>query len=337
MEPFSPANLLTWYYAYRREMPWRGHPDPYAVWVSEVMLQQTQVETVRPYFTRFLQAFPTLPALAAATDDALLKAWEGLGYYSRARNLRKAAQILTSNGGQLPQQADALEALPGIGPYTAAAIASICFGERVPVVDGNVIRVFARHNALPDDFSKMPSRKALATWLHPFITQPNVPPADFNQAMMELGALVCTPRHPTCSACPLKRSCQAYAENRVADFPHAAAKKTLPTRREKVALAFGPNGEVLLQRQSGGRLLAGLWALPTCSACPFITGHGRKVHTFRQDFTHFHLRLTIYRYPKQSPTPLPPNFCWAVSPVDLPLTTATRKILAALNCLHLES
>lgn len=334
MKPFSPADLLAWYYAHRREMPWRGHPDPYAVWVSEVMLQQTQVETVRPYFTRFLQAFPTVSALAAATDDALLKAWEGLGYYSRARNLRKAAQMLAANGGQLPHQAAALEALPGIGPYTAAAIASICFGERVPVVDGNVIRVFARHNALPDDFSKMPPRKALAAWLSPFIALPDVPPADFNQAMMELGALVCTPRHPACAICPLRCSCHAHAENRVADFPRAAAKKPLPTRHEKVALAFGPSGEVLLQRQSGGRLLAGLWALPACIDCPFITGRGRKVHTFRQDFTHFHLQLTIYRYPRQPLTALPANFCWAPSPAALPLTTATRKVLAALNCLH---
>ncbi|MBR5587530.1 MAG: A/G-specific adenine glycosylase [Kiritimatiellae bacterium] len=152
--------LLAWYHREKREMPWRGHPNAYAVWISEIMLQQTQVDTVRPYFHRFLEAFPTIADLAAAADEPLLKAWEGLGYYTRVRNLRKAAQQLMATAeGQLPRTAEALKQLPGIGSYTAAAIASICFNEAVPVVDGNVARVFARRNLLTDDFSKEPNRR----------------------------------------------------------------------------------------------------------------------------------------------------------------------------------
>ena len=326
----SFAALLAWYRANQREMPWRGHPDPYAVWVSEMMLQQTQVETVRPYFARFLAAFPTIAALAAAEDEPLLKAWEGLGYYARVRNLRKAARLLVSDhAGTLPRTAAELQKLPGIGPYSAAAIASICFGEAVPVVDGNVIRVFARHNALPDDFSAQAPRRALAAWLTPFI-QASGSPADFNQAMMELGALLCTPHRPNCAACPLRNTCRAAAEGTPLDFPRPSPKKPLPTRREKVLLLRNTEGALLLARHPGERLLAGFWELPQLDALPFpLPAKPRRHSTYRQTFTHFHLQQTVYAVPPVPPVSLPDRFTWAPEPSALPLTTATRKILAA--------
>ena len=325
------AALLAWYRANKREMPWRGHPDPYAVWVSEIMLQQTQVETVRPYFARFLAAFPTLAALAAAEDDPLLKAWEGLGYYSRVRNLRKAAQlVMAEHGGSLPRSAAALEKLPGIGPYTAAAIASICFGEAAPVVDGNVIRVFARHNLLPDDFSALAPRRALAVWLTPLIVASGAS-GDFNQAMMELGALVCSPHRPQCAICPLRHSCRAAAEGRQSDFPRPSPKKPLPTRREQVLLLRNTEGALLLCRHPGTRLLAGFWELPALEALPFPLGvRPRALPTpYRQSFTHFHLIQRVYVAPPLPPIALPEGYCWAADPAALPLTTAARKVIAA--------
>ena len=229
MEPWV-SDLLAWYRSRERPMPWRGHPDPYAVWVSEIMLQQTQVETVRPYFTRFLAAFPDIPALAAAEDEPLLKAWEGLGYYTRVRNLRKAAQLLMAEHvGTLPRTVEGLRALPGVGDYTAAAIASICFGLPVPVVDGNVARVFARRNLLDGDFHKPAPRRTLADWLTPHIIASG-DPAAFNQAMMDLGAQVCTPRNPRCDDCPLRPTCQAAEQGRQADFPAPPPAKALPRR-----------------------------------------------------------------------------------------------------------
>lgn len=311
-------------------MPWRGHPDPYAVWVSEIMLQQTQVDTVRPYFARFLEAFPTIAALAAAEDAPLLKAWEGLGYYTRVRNLRKAAQaVMTAHGGALPRTAEALRTLPGIGAYTAAAIASICFGEPVPVVDGNVARVFARRNALPDDFKKEPPRRALAAWLTPHIAASGAP-SDFNQAMMELGALVCTPHRPACLLCPLRPECRAAAEGRQEDFPVAPARKALPERKGRVVVVRDAQGRLLLKRHSGERLLEGFWELPERDRLPFAVGKTRRLGTYRQTFSHFRITLSVHRAPTlETPPALPEDCVWCADPASLPLTTATRKILAA--------
>ena len=321
--------LLAWYQTARREMPWRGHPDAYAVWVSEIMLQQTQVNTVRPYFERFLATFPDIPTLAAATDDALLKAWEGLGYYTRVRNLRKAAQQLVAEAdAQLPRTAAALKQLPGIGAYTAAAIASICFGEAEPVVDGNVARVFARRNRLTEDFSKEPNRRKLADWLRPFI-QAVDSPGDFNQAMMELGALICTPRNPTCEACPLRQECQAAETQTQSNYPVIPAKKALPERTREVCLLKNADGALLLARHEGERLLDGFWELPARDAPPFPLRRAKLCHTHRQTFTHFRQILRVYtaQIPIDLPE-LPANFCWSLAPDTLPLTTATRQILS---------
>lgn len=326
-----PQNLLLWYQTARREMPWRGHTDPYAVWVSEIMLQQTQVNTVRPYFERFLKTFPDIRTLAAAPDDILLKAWEGLGYYTRVRNLRKAAQVLVqTNDAQLPTSAQALKALPGIGAYTAAAIASICFNEPEPVVDGNVARVFARHNLLTDDFTKEPNRRKLADWLRPFICKAPIP-GDFNQAMMELGALVCTPKNPQCEVCPLRTTCQAEKAGTQKDFPVMPVRKSLPERERDVLFIQNNKGHLLLARHTGERLLDGFWELPSKEALPFRITAPRPCLTHRQTFTHFKQTLHILQVDiVPTDVPLPDNFIWAETPEALPLTTATRQILATL-------
>ncbi len=327
------TNLLAWYRANQRVMPWRGHPDPYAVWVSEIMLQQTQVDTVRPYFTRFLETFPTLHALATATDEPLLKSWEGLGYYTRVRNLRKAAQkVVADYQGQLPQTAAELQTLPGIGAYTAAAIASIAFGEAIPVVDGNVARVFARHNQLDDDFKKEAPRRALAQWLTPHIIASHAP-ADFNQAMMELGALICTPRHPQCERCPLRTSCLSAQHGTQTGYPFIAPKKALPTRKRSVLLLYNTQGERLLAQHSGERLLAGFWELPEKKKVPFALKRLKRLGLYRQTFSHFHLQLTLYTAQPIDATTvtLPEQMVWAPPTTALPLTTATRKILAEYN------
>ncbi len=343
------GSLLRWYRANRRVMPWRGHPDPYAVWVSEIMLQQTQVNTVRPYFDRFMARFPTVAALAAATDDALLKQWEGLGYYTRARNLRKAAQqVLARHGGRLPQTPVELSELPGIGPYTAAAIASICFGVLEPVVDGNVARVFARVWLLSDDFSKSAPRAALVDRLRPLIAAADAA-GDFNQAMMELGALVCSPRAPHCEACPLHGACAAAATARQDDFPVRPARKAIPERHAAGAVLRDSRNRVLLIRRDDTGLLGGLWELPggECPQAPTLaavvqlvrrqTGlsatalepAGALTHTF----SHFRLRLSLYTASIRAARLAPAaraRLCWSPLPTDLPLTTATRRALAKL-------
>ena len=328
MEPWA-ADLLAWYRSRERPMPWRGHPDPYAVWVSEIMLQQTQVETVRPYFARFLAAFPTVADLAAADDEPLLKAWEGLGYYTRARNLRKAAQrLVAEHGGALPRTAEGLRALPGIGDYTAAAVASICFGEPVPVVDGNVARVFARRNLLGGDFRKPAPRRALADWLSPHIAASG-DPAAFNQAMMDLGAQVCTPRGPRCGVCPLRPGCRAAARGLQADFPAPPPAKALPERTGTALILCDAQGRLLLAKHPGERLLAGFWELPAPERLPFRV-RARRVGTYRQTFTHFRLTLDVRAAKPLADSPtLPEGLRWADDPAALPLTTATRKILAA--------
>ena len=229
--------LLAWYGRHRRALPWRDEPTAYRVWISEIMLQQTRVAAVRPYFVRFLERFPTLRALAAADQQDVLKAWEGLGYYSRARNLHKAAQQVVQAGGTIPGTSAKLARLPGIGPYTAAAIASIAFGEATPVVDGNVLRVVARHRGLRDDIAAMRTRDLVRASLLDAIALAG-DPSSFNQAMMELGALVCTPRSPRCGECPLAGDCRALAEDAVDVLPVKRKRKAVPHYEIAVGLVF---------------------------------------------------------------------------------------------------
>jgi A/G-specific adenine glycosylase len=258
--------LLDWYRANRRDLPWRRTRDPYAVWISEAMLQQTRVETVIPYWERFLARFPDVGALAEAEPDAVLGAWAGLGYYSRARNLQRAAQVVVAqHAGRLPDTAEALRELPGIGRYTAGAVASIAFDRPEPVVDGNVARVLVRLHAIRES----PKRPAVAARLWELAAElargPN--PGDLNQALMELGALVCTPRAPRCPSCPLRRRCAAQRAGDPETLP-VRVRKPAPRAVEAVAAAIIRRGRVLAVRRPPRGLLGGLWELPGGELAP---------------------------------------------------------------------
>lgn len=251
--------LLRWYDDNRRDLPWRAapgeRPDPYAVWVSEAMLQQTRVETVRPYFAKWLESFPNLETLAAAPEDSVLKAWEGLGYYSRARNLHRAVrEVVARYGGAVPADIDSFRALPGVGRYTAGAVASIAFGQEAPVVDGNVRRVFARmlDKAEPGDARLWRLAERMVVGERP---------GDLNQALMELGAIVCVPRSPRCDQCPVRTDCAALSAGTVDERPARRPPKRIPVERHGVAVVVRDGRVLLTKRPDGGRL-AGLWEFP---------------------------------------------------------------------------
>lgn len=253
--------LLAWYAAGARDLPWRRSRDPYAIWVSEIMLQQTQVETVRPYYERFLRRFPTVERLARARLDTVLKLWEGLGYYSRARNMHSAArQIVTRYDGQLPRTKDELLSLPGIGNYTAGAIASIAFGGREPVVDGNVTRVLCRLFRIRTEPSQNETRKQL--WQLAEALLPTKRVGDFNQALMELGSEVCLPRKPLCADCPLREVCQAKQHGEQALIPARKPRKSIPSYTVVVGVIYDRCGRVLIDKRKPEGLLGGLWEFP---------------------------------------------------------------------------
>ena len=254
-------DLVTWYLRTHRRLPWREGHDPYRVWVSEVMLQQTQVATVVGYYERWVKQFPNVASLAAADGADVLRAWEGLGYYSRARNLQRAArQIVAEHGGELPRSVNELRRLPGIGPYSAGAIASIAFGADEPVVDGNIIRVLTRAFGLGGDPKKAPLNGNLWKLARELI--PAGRAREFNQALMELGATCCTPRAPRCSGCPVARSCVALAEDRVLNFPESAPRPA-PTEVQRAAALIRRGQRVLVVRApEGAPRWAGMWQFP---------------------------------------------------------------------------
>ena len=300
------ANLEKWFAKVKRPMPWRRRPSPYACWLSEIMMQQTTYAAVLPYYERFLKKFPTVEKLAAAKEGEVLKQWEGLGYYARARNLLKAAKTLAK--GRWPRTSAEWAQVPGVGPYTAAALASVLSGERVPVVDGNVARVFARVWKLKDDFSKLPARAKLAARLQPEIEKCRVP-GDFNQAMMELGALVCTPKSPDCAKCPLASACTSRRDGTQDEFPVKAKKKELPVRKVTAVIVRDAKGRVLLVQNREGGLLKGLWELPTVEVAADVT----------QVFSHFKLEQGNLKTVRTDVE--------FRDPKKVPLTTATRKAL----------
>lgn len=254
--------LLKWYDSNRRKLPWREEPTPYRVWVSEIMLQQTRVEAVKPYFYRFMEELPDVGSLAEAQEDVLLKLWEGLGYYSRVRNLQKAAlQIMNEHGGQMPSDYESLKKLQGIGSYTAGAIASIAFGQAVPAVDGNVLRVISRLLADDGDISSPAVKKRVEEVLLPVM--PPDRPGDFNQALMELGATVCLPNGaPKCAECPWKELCSARLSATQSEYPKKSAKK--PRKIEKRTILVIKDGNcVAIRKRPAGGLLAGLYEFPS--------------------------------------------------------------------------
>ncbi len=255
------TDLLAWYDQHAAALPWRENKDAYRIWLSEIMLQQTQVETVIPYFARFLSAFPTVQALAAAPLDAVLKMWEGLGYYSRARNLHQAAQQVSQNhDGRFPQSVDDLLLLPGIGRYTAGAISSIAFGQAAPLLDGNVIRVFARLSDLDADVTQPAVKESLWKLAEEWLYRER--PGDYNQSLMELGRVVCKPRNPICAECPISQHCKAFANGTQSLRPVKKRKAAIPHYDVAAGMVWNEAGQVLIAQRPLEGLLGGLWEFP---------------------------------------------------------------------------
>lgn len=253
--------LLAWYDKNKRTLPWRSDPSPYHVWLSEIMLQQTRVEAVRGYYDRFLEKLPDIQALAQAPEEEYLKLWQGLGYYSRVRNMHRAAEIIVREyDGEMPHTAKQLQKLPGIGEYTAAAIASIAFGEKVPAVDGNLLRIFSRLSAYAENIRTSGARKAATEFWTDRMSEQR--PGDFNQALMDLGNAVCLPgKGPLCTECPLEDGCLAYREGKQAQFPVMPRKKARRVEDRTVFLIY--RGEhVAVRRRPDRGLLAGLYEFP---------------------------------------------------------------------------
>lgn len=297
--------LIEWYQKNARDLPWRKTKDAYAVWISEIMLQQTRVAAVIPYYEQFLRELPDVFALADVNDDRLHKLWEGLGYYSRAKNLKKAANEICSRfGGSMPQSYDALLTLPGIGEYTAGAIASIAFGEAVPAVDGNVLRVYARFFGESRDIRDLAFKKEVRAFLLPLV--PKEQPGAFNAALMELGATICLPNGtPKCGECPMREFCTALRENRTAELPVLSAKKARKMER-KTVFVLSQKGQLLGYRRPESGLLADLWQLPEeagelsdAEAAEWLGEHGiipvgeLRFYERKHIFTHieWHMRI----------------------------------------------
>ncbi|MDO8526466.1 MAG: A/G-specific adenine glycosylase [Deltaproteobacteria bacterium] len=300
----STEKILKWYDKNRRDLPWRlSKPDPYKTWISEMMLQQTQVDTVLPYYSRFLKQFPNVTRLAEASIDEVLKIWSGLGYYSRARNLHKAAGIIVhEHGGCFPSTRDALLTLPGIGPYSAGAIASIAFNEPVPLVDGNVIRVLTRLFALKGDPKAKPLHEKLWALAAGLVSKSR--PGDFNQALMELGALVCTPKDWKCGICPLKKECQAFITKKVADYP-TPPKKQAVEKVSLIAALIEKNGSYLLARRGEKKHLQSMWEFPQIDPCHLgldVESRG-PLAVVRHAIMNRSIRMTphLYRFRKGKP------------------------------------
>jgi len=320
--------LLIWYDANARDLPWRVPPlasqraDPYAVWLSEIMLQQTTVTTVKPYFADFLARWPNVQALAAAKDEDVLAAWAGLGYYARARNLLKCARQVAAMSGLFPQSEAELLRLPGVGPYTAAAIASIAFGASATVVDGNVERVMARLFA---EVTPLPAVKP-ALRAHAARLTPQKRAGDHAQALMDLGATICTPKNPRCEACPLKAVCCAHKRGDAASLPNRSPKKPKPVRHGIVYFARRDDGHVLLETRPPNGLLGGMrglvgsvWAESVAPfAPPFAADWQRYPAIIPHVFTHFKLELTLFCAHSPHVNPQSGSFVPPPAPEDLP-------------------
>lgn len=318
MDPLErlPIPLLEWFRDNARRLPWRDEPTPYHVWLSEIMLQQTRVAAVLDYYKRFLEEAPDVSALAALPEERLMKLWQGLGYYSRARNLQKAAKmIVEEHNGQFPSDFAAVRALPGVGDYTAGAVCSIAFGQSVPAVDGNVLRVYARIMGDDGDITTPQMKKKVTQDLEKAI--PVNAAGAFNQALMELGATVCLPNGaPLCGRCPAKEFCVALAQERISELPVKAPKKPRRVEERTVWLVFQGNN-VALRRRPGRGLLAGLWEFPNEPGKGALPEEwGLKVLTdeyagqAKHIFTHIEWHMTLRKVEKGTGT-LPSGWVWA--------------------------
>ena len=339
------AALLAWYDRHRRDLPWRVGPgevaDPYRVWLSEIMLQQTTVKAVAPYYRDFLKRWPTVDALAEAPREDVMKAWAGLGYYSRARNLHACAQVIADvHDRQFPRAAAELKKLPGIGDYTAAAIAAIAFNAPETVVDGNVERVIARLYALE---TPLPAAKKEIRKYTSKLTDPKRP-GDFAQAMMDLGATICTPKRPACALCPFMEACVAHALGRETEFPVKPEKKPRPQRKGVAYWVRRDDGAVLLRKRPDKGLLGGMTEIPSSpfiktgdpaagEGAPFVARWQTLSGHVRHIFTHFELTLTLV-VPESVPETLqknPAQGLWWSPPAELAgeaLPSVMRKVVA---------
>jgi A/G-specific adenine glycosylase len=298
------GKLLAWYDANARVLPWRERPgisaDPYRVWLSEIMLQQTTVAAVKDYFIKFIRLWPTVHDLAAAETENVMKAWAGLGYYARARNLHACAKVVAASGGIFPQTIEDLQKLPGVGPYTAGAIAAIAFDVPVAAVDGNVDRVVSRYYAIEEPLpASKPRIRALAQAL-----VPQKRAGDFAQAMMDLGATICTPKSPSCIICPWTDDCAGRIKGIAASLPLKAAKTKVPTRYGHVYWIENTKGDVLVRTRATKGLLGGMTEFPSSEwvdgkrikfAAPIETEWKKAIGVVEHTFTHFHLELIVWK------------------------------------------
>jgi A/G-specific adenine glycosylase len=338
----NATQLLDWYDRHRRALPWRALPgvvaDPYRVWLSEIMLQQTTVQAVKPYFERFLMQFPDVEALAAAPSEAVMTAWAGLGYYSRARNLHACAKLVVAeHGGRFPDSEAVLITLPGIGPYTAAAIAAIAFNRPAAAVDGNVERVLTRLHAIETELpAAKPQIKALTLALVPADR-----PGDFAQALMDLGATICTPKSPACALCPWSAPCVARQRNEQVLYPRKAPKITGKTRYGAAFIMLRSDGSILLQTRPPRGLLGGMAQVPVSAwsagydlkaaldDAPLAARWTRVMLPVRHVFTHFPLEMTVYvaNVPAQTAPPTGMRFTKLADLQTEPLPTVMRKAI----------
>ncbi|QDC11478.1 A/G-specific adenine glycosylase [Oceanicola sp. D3] len=332
------AALLEWYDAHARVLPWRVPPgsdaraDPYGVWLSEVMLQQTTVAAVKDYFHTFTRLWPTVDALAAARDEDVMARWAGLGYYARARNLLKCARVVAERGG-FPESAEGLRELPGIGPYTAAAVAAIAFDRPEVVVDGNVERVMARLHAVQEP---LPAAKPVLT-AHAAALTPKRRPGDYAQAVMDLGATICTPKSPACGICPWREPCAARVEGIAAELPKKTPKKPKPVRLGHAYVIRRADGAFLLERRPKRGLLGGMlgwpgaeWREEPAAAAPPVEAALHEIGEVRHTFTHFHLILRVHA--GRAEVEAPEGLHWErLSPAALPTVMRKAYDLAATS------
>lgn len=337
------SSLLTWFDAHgRKDLPWQHPLDPYRVWVSEIMLQQTQVKTVLNYFAPFMKSFPTVAALAKAEQDDVLTHWAGLGYYARARNLHHAAKTVVSDfNGKMPDTTTALESLKGIGKSTAAAIASIAYGQSTAILDGNVKRVLARIHAIDTWPGERHTEKHMWTLAQDFM--PSTRCGDYTQAIMDLGATLCTRSKPDCLSCPVQAFCRAYATEAVDQHPVSKPSKKLPERSTTMHIIINQHGEVLLYKRPDKGIWGGLWSLPESNTdnALAIPAHisiadspSQALEQFRHTFSHYHLDITPHINMVSQPHPVEDDKAWIWVPTDAPkvgLPAPVSKIFKTLN------
>jgi A/G-specific adenine glycosylase len=331
--------LLRWYDLFQRSLPWRGtRATPYHVLVSEFMLQQTQVATVVPFFHRFITAYPTLPDLARADEQDVLRHWQGLGYYTRARNLLKAAQqVLRDHGGELPGDIDELQKLAGVGRYTAGAVSSIAFGNRAPILDANVTRVLCRLDGIEADPRERAVQETL--WKRAEEILPDQRIGDFNSALMELGALICTPRAPRCELCPVRRHCQALAAGLTQQIPPSRSKPPLPLLRRHTFCIQNGNRWLIEQRPANGRW-AGMWQFITRPSdehrdLPLKTSPPRRIGSVSHTLTHRRYEFEVFACAARTAKPRRDGIaiCWTTLPGlrDFPLPGPHVRIASMLS------